>query len=656
MTALAIARAVALGKATALVAAVVAGAAAALVVTLLPSSGQANTAGHDLRVGYLLLAVTAVLLVAGLVLERAGIDPRPRPPLTPGDRARLPGNAGVAEPVPSCCPTLPICRAPLRPGRRGGWRAPRLSRSRSRSARSRSVPGGVRHQPEAAAARRAARAVGGPDRRLPVRRRPRRPSRAELAAELAEARARAAELHEAQLAVVAQQQEQLEAARQAYFSQEIELRQFGELQLARDAAARRESEQELELSLRREVERVLADQLASLREEVAALRAEVVDKLGGQLRLERIETTRVIGSDLEALQHEIRRLAAVRQDSLAATRGSVLPGPPEPERVGRVVEAEPLSRVVQAEPVDRAAAEPQRPARVFDAGPERPAFVPAAASQPAGRVPDAELVEFPPPATELPVTPASAGPVPAVRAVGRAEPADPFASLPRLSPAAGRSRPDSRSAAGRPRLLRATPGAGRRAPEPEDDGRAATRAGVAPVERTRTGSPASTAEPDRPVPVQRQDRLAVAGEPPACGGLVQRCFAVGAGADLVGHRPDGGVDVDRRLVGQQVHQVGQFGQLRPASSPGSGTAAGHPRWPRSSARPAGPARWSPATAGPGRCCASRPGRRLGPPWPGDRSQPQNLTDCTTIGMPARRPASNRDGRDCPDEGLARLAY
>jgi hypothetical protein len=75
MTALAIARAVALGKATALVAAVVAGAAVALVVKLLPSSGQSNTAGNDLWVGYLLLASTAVLLVAGLVLERAGVDP-----------------------------------------------------------------------------------------------------------------------------------------------------------------------------------------------------------------------------------------------------------------------------------------------------------------------------------------------------------------------------------------------------------------------------------------------------------------------------------------------------------------------------------------------------------------------------------------------------
>ena len=76
MTALAVARSVALGKATALVAAVVAGAAAGLVLKLVPSSGEANTAAHDLRIGYLLLLVTAVLLAAGLLLERAGVDPQ----------------------------------------------------------------------------------------------------------------------------------------------------------------------------------------------------------------------------------------------------------------------------------------------------------------------------------------------------------------------------------------------------------------------------------------------------------------------------------------------------------------------------------------------------------------------------------------------------
>jgi hypothetical protein len=148
------------------------------------------------------------------------------------------------------------------------------------------------------------------------------------AAELEQARAQAAELHEAQLKVVAQQQEQLQAARQAYFMQEIEFRQFGELQLARDAAARRESELNLELSLRRELERVMAAQLGSLREEVAALRAEVLDKLGGQFRLERIETTRVTGSDLDALQNEIRRLAGTQPVLSVQPAAPAQPGSP----------------------------------------------------------------------------------------------------------------------------------------------------------------------------------------------------------------------------------------------------------------------------------------------------------------------------------------
>ena len=55
----------------------------------------------------------------------------------------------------------------------------------------------------------------------------------------------------------------------------------------------------------------LAGELSELRTEVAALRNELVEKVGGQLRLERIETTRLIGSDLEALQHELRRLRRV---------------------------------------------------------------------------------------------------------------------------------------------------------------------------------------------------------------------------------------------------------------------------------------------------------------------------------------------------------
>ncbi len=75
ITALAIARAVALGKASALVGAGLAGAEAGLLGYVGPDAGRTTAASHDLRVGAVLLAVTLALLAAGLVLERAGIDP-----------------------------------------------------------------------------------------------------------------------------------------------------------------------------------------------------------------------------------------------------------------------------------------------------------------------------------------------------------------------------------------------------------------------------------------------------------------------------------------------------------------------------------------------------------------------------------------------------
>lgn len=75
VTALAIARAVALGKASALVGALIAGAAVALVSYVVPDVGRTGAAGHDVRVGLLLVAAGVVLTAAGLLLERAGIDP-----------------------------------------------------------------------------------------------------------------------------------------------------------------------------------------------------------------------------------------------------------------------------------------------------------------------------------------------------------------------------------------------------------------------------------------------------------------------------------------------------------------------------------------------------------------------------------------------------
>ena len=79
------------------------------------------------------------------------------------------------------------------------------------------------------------------------------------------------------------------------------------------AAQRREHEARLELMLRREIQTAMSREVAALRAEVAQLRTDLVEKVGGQLRLERIETTRVIGSDIEALQREIDQLKSDRR-------------------------------------------------------------------------------------------------------------------------------------------------------------------------------------------------------------------------------------------------------------------------------------------------------------------------------------------------------
>ncbi|MCW2496669.1 DUF3180 family protein [Jatrophihabitans sp.] len=75
MAAIVIARCVALGKASAVVGAAVAGAAGGLLFRVLPDAGTVRAAAHDARVGALLLAASLLTAVAGLLLERAGLDP-----------------------------------------------------------------------------------------------------------------------------------------------------------------------------------------------------------------------------------------------------------------------------------------------------------------------------------------------------------------------------------------------------------------------------------------------------------------------------------------------------------------------------------------------------------------------------------------------------
>ena len=75
MAAIVIARCVALGKASSVVGAGVLGAAIGMLVELLPDAGTIRAAGHDVDVCIVLAAGAILLTAAGLLLERAGVDP-----------------------------------------------------------------------------------------------------------------------------------------------------------------------------------------------------------------------------------------------------------------------------------------------------------------------------------------------------------------------------------------------------------------------------------------------------------------------------------------------------------------------------------------------------------------------------------------------------
>ncbi|MGI8677494.1 MAG: DUF6779 domain-containing protein [Jatrophihabitans sp.] len=124
-------------------------------------------------------------------------------------------------------------------------------------------------------------------------------------------------------------------------SGEVALRDSDELERPEDTDARRDWETRLEQLLRREINATMNREVAALRGEIAQLRQDLLEKVGGQLRLERIETTRLIGSDLEALQHEVRQLKVASETGpavnellgrMAAPRGTFRPVV-EPARV-----------------------------------------------------------------------------------------------------------------------------------------------------------------------------------------------------------------------------------------------------------------------------------------------------------------------------------
>jgi len=75
MEAIVIARCVALGKASSLVGSAVAGAAVGLLIRVIPEAGTVQAAAHDTRAGAFLAAAAGLIVAAGLLLERAGLDP-----------------------------------------------------------------------------------------------------------------------------------------------------------------------------------------------------------------------------------------------------------------------------------------------------------------------------------------------------------------------------------------------------------------------------------------------------------------------------------------------------------------------------------------------------------------------------------------------------
>ena len=181
---------------------------------------------------------------------------------------------------------------------------------------------------------------------------------------------------------------------------ELELAGSREVETTRNAEARREYEERLQALVQAEIAKLsdtMTSELHSLRDQVSQLRGELVDQVGGQLRLERVETTRVIGSNIEALQHEVRRLVVGRDDLSASAFGHQRPVEiavalpeqlrPEPVRVEPArpepVSAEPIHAVhavhavhtvhaVHAVDTTPAAAtkSPPEPARVARAEPE----------------------------------------------------------------------------------------------------------------------------------------------------------------------------------------------------------------------------------------------------------------------------------------------
>ncbi|HEY2298373.1 MAG TPA: hypothetical protein VGH43_11640 [Jatrophihabitans sp.] len=223
-------------------------------------------------------------------------------------------------------------------------------------------------------------------------------------------------------------------------TRELDVRLINEIERSALTAARREFAQELQLMLRRETQASFAQELSGLRAEVTALRKELVEKVGGQLRLERIETTRLIGSDLEALQSELRKLRESAREPGSGAQPPRLPAAIPLVPHAEIHEAEIVSDGVQVtapvgphliEPMPRAADPPKAPQSPPPAPPVGPRPVPPPPPPPVYPSAAAPSAAAPPAAAAKPAKPPAD-----VRPAARPEPtsSDPFASMPRITP------------------------------------------------------------------------------------------------------------------------------------------------------------------------------------------------------------------------------
>ena len=325
----------------------------------------------------------------------------------------------------------------------------------------------------------------------------------------------------------------------------LDVRGGTELERLAAAAARREFEAGLQRLLEllgREpspgAETEVVREIGALRAEVIALRHDLVEKVGGELRLERIETTRLIGSDLEAVQRELRRLRSAEDGGAARARAGLGAGSSGAE----VEDAEVEDAVVEVEDAEDAEV---RDAEVQDAEVEdaEDAEVRDAEVQDA-EVQDAEVVgsrSGPDRRRPAPLAPPSAGgggtrrrtPPSRQRPVSRAEPQRRL-RWGRREPRRRAGRREPRRPVSRPAAAPAAVPAG--AAAPAEGPAAAAPATSSARSRPRAGAAAGAGPAPGPVP----DAEPVP-EPPALAGSGRRHRA----AD------DGGNDVLARILARE---------------------------------------------------------------------------------------------------------